>query len=866
MHSSQTANSGDLDGESAGVRSAMTVHPLVRIDYPVRVLAYLFYGLTIVSVFVEHPPGLVVWLLLAVWALVWPHLAYRIALNNTESKRMELRNLQFDSFMLGVWSAPTGFDFAVMTITFTAMNAAHLSTGGVRPALSGALAYVVGAVLCGAITGYTVHSNPSTLTIVLAVIGIFCFTTIFGIQSHIGVRNVITARRELEERNRFIEQQSRQLDEARKQAELARRAADNARDHAEQANQAKSAFLANMSHELRTPLNAVIGYSEMLEEELAEVGGSLTVLADIGKIKGAGKHLLGLINDLLDLSKIEAGKVELNYESIDVVQLVDQICSTAQPLVASNRNRLTVEAAVDDGCIEVDTTRLRQVLFNLLANAAKFTSDGTITLGVRRTMDESGCERIVFDVADTGIGMSEAQLAKLFQPFVQADSATTRKYGGTGLGLVISRRLCRIMGGDVVVTSELGRGSCFSATVMTRRPIQLNDWEERKFAVGGGDGDVPLQTAVVAATESHVESDERIRAVVQAAPVFLLLWRASDGEILLANPLSQQLFGYRPDEVVGQTLEKLYGAHSIDGVDLWQEVEQHGRASNHKLRFLRADGTEFWGSVSAHFLQYGGRTCLIAGVADVSDLFLAQQATQAASMAKSKFLSNMSHAMRTPLTDIIGYAELLQESGSGSAGSAAAASELGRIRESGLHLLTMIDTVLDYSLLDTGDLTVERAPVDVVPLIEEVLTIAQPLVERYGNWLTVPEIPAATVLADRTRLKQTLLCLFSNAAKFSGRSEIALFVRLHGEKHLDFQVRDEGSGMSPAELERALEPFGTADGPIPPAGGTGLSLALSRGLCECMGGQMLIDTGPGKGSRFTVRLALAPTSPQGPSQ
>ncbi len=863
----QAAGKAVANGLVGDGRSAKGVHPLVRIDYPVRTIAYAFTGLMILSVFLRHPPGLAVWILLGAWSLGWPQLAYRIARRNPDSKRAELRNLQLDSAMLGVWSALVGFDALVLVVMFTAINAAHLSTSGARAALLGLVGYVGGAVLGGLSTGFTVHTDTSVLTTLLSVIGIICYTTVFGIQSNIAVRSVIAARRELEERNRFIEEQSRQLDEARKQAEIARRVADNARDLAEQANQAKSAFLANMSHELRTPLNAVIGYSEMIEEELADQGGDPTVLADVGKIKGAGKHLLGLINDLLDLSKIEAGKVELNYEKVDVMQLVDQVCSTAQPLANTNRNRLTVHPAADLGSIDADITRLRQVLFNLVANAAKFTSDGAIRLGIRRVAGDDGHERILFDVVDTGIGMSEGQLAKLFQPFVQADSATTRKYGGTGLGLAISRRLCRLMGGDVTVTSESGKGSCFTASVMTSRPTETppNAWEERRATALGTDatGSVPApQEAPASAAEPVANagdaSDERIRAVVQAAPVFLLLWRASDGEILLANPLSEELFGYRPEEVVGQTLEKLYGAHSIDGTALWQQVEQHGSARNHKLRFLRADGTEFWGSVSAHYLQYGGRTCLIAGVADITDLFLAQRATQAASTAKSKFLSNMSHAMRTPLTDIIGYAELLQESGGG---AALPSAELGRIRDSGLHLLTMIDTVLDYSRLDTGDLQVERTPVEVAPLIAEVLTVAGPLVERSSNWLTVPEIPQLTVLADRTRLKQVLLCLFSNAAKFSGRDEVALFVRPHDNEHLDIQVRDQGRGMSPAELERALEPFGAADGPIPPAGGTGLSLALSRGLCECMGGQLIIDTAPGRGSRFTVRLRLAPAVP-----
>jgi len=872
MNSIQAANEADETGMSIDAASAGSVHPLVRIDYPVRVIAYVFAGLTALSVFVRHPPGLGVWLLLAAWALVWPHVAYLVARRSRKSKQVELRNLQLDSVMLGVLSAVVGFDVSVLTITFTAINAAHLSTGGIRAAAMGVPAYGLGALLGGLATGFAVGGESSALTTVLAVIGIICFTTVFGIQSNIAVRKVIAARRELEDRNHLIEEQSRQLDEARKQAEIARRTADNARDLAEQANQAKSAFLANMSHELRTPLNAVIGYSEMIEEELAERGGDPSVLADVGKIKGAGKHLLGLINDVLDLSKIEAGKVELNYDQVEVMQLVDQVCSTAQPLVAANRNQLAVSAAADVGSIEADITRLRQVLFNLLANAAKFTSEGQIRVGVRREADDAGRERIFFDVADTGIGMSESQLAKLFQPFVQADSATTRKYGGTGLGLAISRRLCRLMGGDVTVTSEPGKGSCFTASVMTGRPqvAPANEWEERRAAALGADASAQAKTSSAAATpafgpampqaESRAASDDRIRALVQAAPVFLILWRASDGEVLLANPLCQELFGYQPEEIVGQPFDKLYGAHSINGADLWQEVEQHGSTKNRKLRFLRADGSEFWGSVSAHFLQYGGRTCLIAGVADITDLYLAQRATQAASTAKSKFLSNMSHAMRTPLTDIIGYAELMLESGASPAVHARSGEELRSIRESGRHLLTMIDTVLDYSRLDTGELQIQCAPVDIAPLIAEVLTVASPLVERSSSWLAVPEIPPATVLADRTRLKQILLCLFSNAAKFSGRAEIALFIRPHDQSHLDIQVRDKGRGMTPAELARALEPFGAADGPIPPAGGTGLSLALSRGLCERMGGQFIVDTTPGKGSRFTLRLPLVSTN------
>jgi signal transduction histidine kinase len=238
-----------------------------------------------------------------------------------------------------------------------------------------------------------------------------------------------------------------------------------ARDEAIDANTAKSRFLAMMSHELRTPLNAVIGYSEILQEELAEDGVTSTTMADLDKIKSAGKHLLELINSVLDLSKIEAGKIELEIGELSVQQLVDYATSTAHPLIETHGNRMVVELSADIGTVHSDTTRLRQVLLNLLSNAAKFTRQGVITLSVRRETPPGEPEQLVFDVQDTGIGMTPEQQGKLFQAFVQADSATTRQYGGTGLGLVISRRLCKLLGGDVTVRSVVGHGSCFTARV-----------------------------------------------------------------------------------------------------------------------------------------------------------------------------------------------------------------------------------------------------------------------------------------------------------------------------------------------------------------------------------------------------------------
>ncbi|MEY4674113.1 MAG: hypothetical protein RL148_1897 [Planctomycetota bacterium] len=239
-----------------------------------------------------------------------------------------------------------------------------------------------------------------------------------------------------------------------------------AREQADAANRAKSAFLASMSHELRTPMNAILGYSEMLIEELEDEGRDAAV-ADLRKIHGAGKHLLALINDVLDLSKIEAGKVELYVESFEVQTVLDEANATLAPLAAKNGNRLVIEAGSGIGKIRADLTKVRQSLFNLLSNAAKFTKDGTITLKTWVSAD-----RIHFAVTDTGIGIPADKLDLVFEEFTQADSSTTRNYGGTGLGLAISRRFCRMMGGDITVQSVVGKGSTFTIELPLRVDVR----------------------------------------------------------------------------------------------------------------------------------------------------------------------------------------------------------------------------------------------------------------------------------------------------------------------------------------------------------------------------------------------------------
>ncbi|MEZ4452768.1 MAG: HAMP domain-containing sensor histidine kinase [Nannocystaceae bacterium] len=241
---------------------------------------------------------------------------------------------------------------------------------------------------------------------------------------------------------------------------------NQARDEAVEASEAKSTFLAQMSHELRNPLNAIIGYSELVTEDLAEASFNQAI-GDLEKIHGAGTHLLSVINDILDLSKIEAGRIEMTMETFSVGTLVQDAAAMIRPMCDKKGNELEVKMTegVRTQAIRADRTRLRQILFNLLSNANKFTEGGTVTLKVTVEVDAEGRIWVLFAVQDTGIGMSPEVLKGLFQPFNRGDLEMTRNIEGTGLGLAISRRLCQLMGGDIIAVSELGRGSLFTLRI-----------------------------------------------------------------------------------------------------------------------------------------------------------------------------------------------------------------------------------------------------------------------------------------------------------------------------------------------------------------------------------------------------------------
>lgn len=354
-----------------------------------------------------------------------------------------------------------------------------------------------------------------------------------------------------------INEATTELRETLQALELKNHELDIERERAEEANKSKSRFLANMSHELRTPLNAIIGYSEMMEEDAAESGNAQFV-EDLQKVNAAGKHLLGLINDILDLSKVEAGRMTLYMETAEISSLMQYTQSTIRPLAFQNHNNFEVKYPDDIGAMHVDVTKLRQVLFNLLSNACKFTDHGMVGLEARRLRHDDGKDWIMFIVRDTGMGMSEAQIAWVFESFVQADASISREYGGTGLGLALCKRFVELMGGTLEVQSVLGEGSVFTACFPVEgiAPVPIKDGSQRETARQSSErlnfNDGPVATVLV------IDDDELVHDMLRRtlSKEGFEVRSAYDGEAGLESAIAEM-----PDVIVLDVL--------MPGMDGW---------------------------------------------------------------------------------------------------------------------------------------------------------------------------------------------------------------------------------------------------------------------------------------------------------
>jgi signal transduction histidine kinase/CheY-like chemotaxis protein len=309
---------------------------------------------------------------------------------------------------------------------------------------------------------------------------------------------------------------------------------------AEAANRAKSTFLANMSHELRTPMNAIIGYSEMLAED-AEDEGYDEFVPDLEKINTAGRHLLSLINSVLDLSKIEAGRMDLYLERFDLRKMLDETVTTVTPVVTKNHNDFVTDFAGDLGNIRADMTKLRQATVNLLSNASNFTENGTVTLSARRELYQDG-EWIRLSVSDTGIGIPEDKQDHIFEEFSQADESTTRNFGGTGLGLAISRRFCRMMGGDIALTSEVGKGSTFTIEIPAEVRADMATQDPAALAAEATPiTHIPIGEHPILVIDDDPQARELIQRTLQADGYSVALAATGEEGLVLAGQLQPSL-------------------------------------------------------------------------------------------------------------------------------------------------------------------------------------------------------------------------------------------------------------------------------------------------------------------------------------
>jgi signal transduction histidine kinase/ActR/RegA family two-component response regulator len=479
------------------------VHPIVRLDYLVRVSTYpLYFILFVVTLYPDRYTKFF-WVLLTFHLFVWPHLALVIASRARNQKLAEYTNLLIDSAIIGCYLPIAAFNLGPCTAAVLGIFSGCISVGGWRMGVRGALAIAFGVAVAGAM--YGVHFEPlggSVLAQGLGVAVIFAYVTVFSYQSYGQAQRMVKVAKQMEAQSLDLQRNGALLEERTHQLELAR-------DAAEAANSSKSQFLANMSHELRTPLNAIIGYSDLLIEEAEDLEAQ-DLVPDLEKIRSSGKHLLGLINDVLDLSKIEAGKMEISLETFDVGEVVSAAVAMVRPLIEKNTNTLRLAVDPGLGSMHADLTRVRQILLNLLSNASKFTERGTITLVASRELDD-GRHWIVFEVHDTGIGMTPAQRERLFQPFTQADPSTTRKYGGTGLGLSITKRFCELMNGTIGVTSKAGEGSVFTV----RLPVEVQEKLHRQTGIYRiSRPSVPMM-AISTRTVLLIDQDAPTRELVQ---------------------------------------------------------------------------------------------------------------------------------------------------------------------------------------------------------------------------------------------------------------------------------------------------------------------------------------------------------------
>jgi signal transduction histidine kinase len=431
------------------------VHPTVRLGYLMRIILFPFFFLLFgVRLWTSQEPAWI-WMVFVLHQWLWPHLARRIAERSEDSKTAELRNLLVDSLVIGFFLPITGYSLWPNAAAFLGIHSGNISVGGPRFAARGLLVYCFGAAVTTVYTGF--HPNlegASLFTELASLVVVAAYLTAFAWLSYDRQKKEVRNNRKIRQQHAEIEEQDATLKVRARELEVALEAA-------QAANAAKSNFLANMSHELRTPLNSIIGFSNILLRNSGRNLREQDVLY-LSRMRANGAHLLTLINGVLDLSKIDALQSQLDIAPVDVAALLRETLAELEPQAEMRDVRLIAQM-VDASPLATDRSRLKQIMLNLLSNAVKFTQCGTVT--VRLMVDETTNLPSRIEVIDTGIGIADDRLNAVFDAFQQEDETTSRHYGGTGLGLTITRSLAHVMGWEIEVRSKVGVGSTFSVLI-----------------------------------------------------------------------------------------------------------------------------------------------------------------------------------------------------------------------------------------------------------------------------------------------------------------------------------------------------------------------------------------------------------------
>ncbi|MCP4397157.1 MAG: response regulator [bacterium] len=678
----------------------------------------------------------------------------------------------------------------------------------------------------------------------------------------------------------------------------------------------KDEFIANTSHELRTPLNGIIGIAESLIDgatgELAEV-----TRQNLGMIVTSGKRLAHLVNDILDFSTLKSNELILQQKAIDIRTITDVVLMLSKPLLGNKPVELVNDISYDVPLVHADENRVQQILHNLIGNAIKFTQSGQVK--VSATTDLTGFQNLsglTITVSDTGIGIPQKKQTRIFQPFEQADGSTAREYGGTGLGLSVTKQLVELHGGKIWIEPEVDKGATFSftlplsqdsettvpPTLSAPQPVlstiaapELSETaptilpttsEEAQLTVLIVD-DEPVNVQVV---QNHLHlQHHRVLAATNGEEALRFFEHGDRPDMLILDVMMPKMSGYQ----VCRKIRKCYAAnelpiimltakqHAADLVEgfnsgandyLTKPFSKHELLARFKIqtdllrmyRELEMLNKELERKVRERTQQLEDQNVELAFQAEElrrsrQEAEIAREKAEVANQAKSTFLANMTHELRSPLNAILGFAQLLVR---GQQLNREQIESLSVITRSGEHLLSLINQVLDLSKIEAGRMTLNPRDLNLGRLLDDVEDMFRLKAEDKHLQLVFerdPDVPLA-LRADELKLRQVIINLLNNAIKFTERGGITVSIRLVSQTdtrvRLGFEVKDTGPGIPPEEVDSLFEAFEQTSSGRQSQEGTGLGLAISQQFVRLMGSDITATSQIGQGTIFTFDIQV----------